>query len=54
MTAIISRYNSIYYPVKITWDKGNKSIVVESEYYALEYIKAFLPLNTKIINRLEK
>ncbi len=49
MKAIIEKYNSSYYPYKITWDNGRKSVVIESVNDAEKYIKAFLPIDTKII-----
>ena len=49
MTAIIKPYNSVYFPIMVTWDNGKKSIVFESVNDAFNYIKSFLPLDTSII-----
>ena len=51
MKAIITNYNSPYYPVRVDWDYGKKSIVIESVDAAIKYIKAFLPLDTEIIDK---
>lgn len=51
MKAIITNYNSPYFPIKIEWNHGKKSIVVESIDVAIKYIKSFLPLNTEIIDK---
>lgn len=51
--AIITNYNSPYFPIKIEWDHGKKSTVVESIDVAIKYIKSFLPLDTRIIDKTE-
>ena len=51
--AIITNYNSPYFPIRIDWDHGKKSTVVESVDDAIKYIKSFLPLNTEIIDKTE-